>query len=773
MRRILTGVLIAAAMLMGASVQARIILLPRAPEFGPLRLDESKMRVEIKEQAAQIAVDLKFYNPHPRDLECEFMFPLPPGAQVTDFEMMMNGKKMAGEVLEKDKARQIYTDIVRRMRDPGLIEMMDHELFKASIYPVPARGHAEITLHISQLLKRDNSIVGFRWPLDAPKNGAKDLDLSLDIRSSTPIRAVYSPTHELDTERKSDTHWTASVSEKSSGEERSYFECFYTLSKDDVGVSLLTHRPYDDQPGSFMLLISPSEELAGEELQPVDFTFVLDRSGSMRGEKIKQAKEALKQCVAGMRDVDRFNIVAFSTEAEAFHEDFVEPTDNWRKRADDWIDKLRPSGGTNIDEALALAIKHEADKGRLHMVLFITDGLPTIGVTNADQILKGLKERNTSNLRVFVCGVGYDVNARLCDEIANATRAASAFITNDDDLEARIGGLFQKISAPVLTGLELQFNKGGVSELYPKPLPDLFSGDQLTVFGRYSDAGSAAITLTGKTGSKDRKFVYEETFKQQEDENEFVETLWGSRKIGYLLENIRANGESDELREEVIALAKKYGVVTPYTSYLVTEDSEPVFMDRRIAEARPNAPGQSGDEIVIRHALGRSAGADAPTQSMGGFDGAADHAWSMRQEAEAPLSAGEGFAYRERDASGEAAVNYSMALSDLKASEKIKGNKSERLIVKTASSRTFHLSGGFWIDEKVLELRKGEGDKAEEIKIHALSDAYFELLKLRPELKEALALGERVAFELNGRIVIISDEGEDELTSALRKKLAM
>ena len=281
--------------------------------------------------------------------------------------------------------------------------------------------------------------------------------------------------------------------------------------------------------------------------------------------------------------------------------------------AEKWVQKLEATGGTAINDALAAALDYRTDdKGRSFTIVFFTDGQPTIGETSTDRILQNIAAKNTANTRIFTFGVGDDVNATFLDAIADKTRALATYVRPAEDIEAKVSGLFSKISNPVLTNLKLSAtNDISFNEIYPPELPDLFHGNQLIVMGRYSGKGASAIKLEGMVGMEKKEFVYEVAFPDKtNDDHAFVEQLWARRKVGYMLDQIRANGEKPELVNEVTALAKKYGITTPYTSYLIVPDSAVPVAQGRAADGKPN--------VSFSTRAGRAAGVGS-RRGAGGF----------------------------------------------------------------------------------------------------------------------------------------------------------
>ncbi|MCD6385622.1 VWA domain-containing protein [Candidatus Sumerlaeota bacterium] len=744
MRTAKTIGLIIATLLISIQAFCIGIIIPERVEphqtYKPLALIRQDVQVNIKNDVARTHITQVFYNPYPRQLEATYIFPVPPDAHVTDFVMYINGKPVRGEILEKGRARAIYEDIVRRMRDPALLEYYDWRLFKMRIFPIPPQGKQRIEIELVQVLKVDNNMVHFSFPMskrDFSEVNTRDLKewaFHVKIISDKKIRTVYSPAHKIDV-NISDDHRSAEIeiSPEELSEVATDVDIFYSYSTDTYGLNVLTYRPYDDEDGYFLLIINPGKPEASKEVIPKDIIFVLDTSGSMAGEKIKQAKQALSYCLDSLNPEDRFNIISFSSDVKPLAEELLPASEDNIRMAQKFVRQMQARGGTNINEALKTALAFGGDTGkknnRVEEILFLTDGLPTVGVTDVGRILTNVEKQNRSSLRIFVFGVGYDVNTRLLDGIANRTRALATYIQPNEDIEVKVSSLYDKISHPVMTDLELDFGKIKVAEVYPKEMPDLFAGADVSVIGKYKTPGHTAITLRGRVRNKTKRFVYECTFPEQEKDNEFIEKLWATRKIGYLLDSIRQLGEADpeaeELREEVIRLSKKYGIVTPYTSYLVQEDKGEV---RRVT-SRPPA--------LLRHKEGSRKLATLPK--------------SMTPQ---PMM---------KSPTGKLAVQQSMEVARFKESlvlEKSEEEMNQRII----KGKTFINKQGVWVDSELRE----KGSRV--VRIKYLSDAYFELLKIRPDLADFLKLGEHIKIQISSTIILeISDKGYETLTPELRK----
>ncbi len=538
--------------------------------FAPLEVTYHHVNVKITGQIATTSVDQEFYNPNSQRLEGTFVFPIPKGAQIDKFSMEIGGKQVEAELLPADKARGIYEDIVRKLRDPALLEYAGRDIFKVRVFPIEPNSSKRITLSYSQVLTSDAGMVSYLYPLNTEKFSAKpvkNVSIKVELDAQRPLNTIYSPSHAVEIKRDGPNRATVGY-EASDVRPDTDFALYFAPQKEEVGVNLLTYKT-SGEDGYFLLLASPAVEARGRPAIPKDVTFVLDTSGSMAGKKLEQAKKALQFCVENLNDQDRFEVIRFSTEVEPLFGKLTDATKTNRSRAEDFVQELKATGATAIDDALhsALAMRPDGEE-RPYVVVFLTDGQPTVGVTDSDQIVGHEKEWNTGRTRVFCFGIGTDVNTHLLDRIADETRAASQYVLPEEDLEVKVSNFFSKIKEPALANPTLAF--GGdvrVTKIYPTALPDLFKGEQLVVAGRYSGHGKSAAVIEGTVNGEKRKFAQDVTFSDQSADSDFIPRLWATRRVGQLFEEIRLHGENAELRDEVTELARRYGIVTPYTAY--------------------------------------------------------------------------------------------------------------------------------------------------------------------------------------------------------------
>ncbi|MBI2252616.1 MAG: VWA domain-containing protein [Armatimonadetes bacterium] len=544
-----------------------IIPHPHPDISNPLDFSVKYHRVEIKvkDQVCVTEIDQVFINENNRDLEGTYIFPLPENSAISEFSMDVDGKMLKGKILDKAEARRIYEEIVRRKKDPAILEYLGRNIFQAKIYPIPAKGEKHIKLKYNELIKVEEGLGKIVYPLSTEKFSLKPLNelvITINIHSSIPIKSIYSPTHDLSFRRIDDYNLKASFEQSKVKPDKDLI-IYYTLSNKDFGVNLISYRENLKNPGYFLLLVAPKEKFSQEEVLSKEIVFVLDTSGSMADEdKIFYAKRALNFCLANLDKKDYFNLINFNDEVELFSKENLIAAPLNINKAKNFIQDLKPSGGTNINQALIKALELFSKNSYPKYLIFLTDGLPTVGITSVNQILEDLKQKN-KNTHLFTFGVGYDVNTNLLDQLGSQNHGIAEYVKGKEEIEQKLSSFYRKISRPVMTNLKLDFQGIKASMLYPKEISDLFSGTQLVLLGRYEGSGETKITLSGKRGNSLENFEYPVNFAKFNQENNYIAHLWAIRRIGYLIETLKTKGENKELINEIIDLSKKYGIITP------------------------------------------------------------------------------------------------------------------------------------------------------------------------------------------------------------------
>lgn len=700
----------------------------------PLEVVFHKVNVNIEGQAAVTSIDQEFYNPTAHRLEGYYLFPLPVNAVIKKFSMFIDGKEMPAELLDAQKARQIYEDIVRRQKDPALLEYAGQGVFKARIFPIEPFSKKRVKISYSEILSKDNRTIEYLYPLNTEKFSAKPLknvSIEVTIESQENIKNIYCPTHKVDITRKGSQRAVIGYEENEVKPDRD-FKLYYSTDNEKLGFSLLSYKK-GNEDGYFFLSLSPGFEAKEDEIAEKDIAFVLDVSGSMAGEKLKQAKKALLFCIENLNKGDRFEIIRFSTEAEALFRGFAPVTEENLKQAREFIDRLQAIGGTNIEEALTLAMDMKKQAGRPTMVVFLTDGKPTIGETDENRLLQKIETKNTSNLRIFTFGIGNDINTHLLDKITEMTRAFRSYISPEQDIEVEVSNFYAKVQSPILTDIALSYGKGiKVSKTYPNHLPDLFKGSSITILGRYQGHGDAEVTLTGRLKDKERKFGFSAAGgfvsgdAKESEKNDFIPSLWAARRVGYLLDQIRLHGEDKELVEEITQLARTYGIITPYTSYLILED-EQNNVRRGTIRDEDQTLGQIARED--EHFAGRS------REEYGNLSKKSGAPSVQASKEMQSLNVADSFDQSRQGGSRLEFKDYEGKARNL-AQE-----------VKNIQGRAVYNTGKIWVDSYVQKQKNQQVQR-----IQFASTGYFDLLKKEPLSAQFLALGKNIRFVLNNVI---------------------
>jgi Ca-activated chloride channel family protein len=692
--------------------------------------------VTVDGQIAKTEIDQVFRNETSRQLEADYLFPIPVGAQVSEFIMYDGKNRLTGELLDREQAVRVYEEIVRQRRDPGLLEYVGRDTIRARVFPLPPGGEKRFQVSYLQMVPRDGDLCKYLYPLSTERFSARplaDLTINVTLRSAAPIQAVYSPSHDIVVERQSDRLVTVKF-EAGQVKPTTDFALYYTLSPEKLALSVLGYRE-GGEDGYFLLLASPR---ADEEAPaaPKDVLFVLDRTGSMSGEKIEQAKAALTFCLNSLSAGDRFDVIAFNESARTFADELQPATPGSIKRAVGFVRDLKATGGTNIDEALQTAFSMLGDGSRPRYIVFLTDGLPTVGQTNVETILQHAKQRNEGRARLFVFGVGHDVNVPFLDRLSEQNAGLSEYVRPSESIEAKVSALYQKVASPVLTQLSLAWDGARTMDIYPGQgsLPDLFRGSQLVVVGRYSQPGPATVRLIGKDGTgKTRTFALKVNLPESNREHDFLPALWAARKIGYLLDQVRLHRDQ-EVIEEIIRLSKDYGIMTEFTAFLVTEpEARTLSTSEQLRRA----------EYGFARAESEEAGSWAISQSQ--------NASRLRLQ-EAPN------AMQSRVAAAPGAPSLAGGVQGNQGYFDAEGRAQELRGVQNVGARTFYQEGRRWVDN-----RRTSGQNV--VRIQQFSRAHLQLAAASSELARYLALGE-VTVVLNGNAVEIGTEGKTELTAA-------
>lgn len=720
------------------------------PDAAPVTLAGYRVEGTVTDQVAELTYRITFHNPTNRRLEGVLMVPLPADAVLSGFSMTMGGKDVKGELLEATQAASIYQAIVSRAIDPGLLELVGERMFRARVFPIEPNGDIVATLKLTQALPKSGGLVSLRVPLSSARFASAErgkASARIVLNTTRPLRTVFSPVEGVSVTRNGDRGATLTYEEGTSGLQD--LSLLFSMREDPLSAGLLAFRePGED--GTFMLTLSPKVEDDASKAAPKDVVFVVDRSGSMQeGGKMDQARKALQYCVSRLNAQDRFGIVDFATDFNALDEGLLAATPDNKARAKRYIERLEASGGTNIEAGLTEGLKLlPRAEGRVPMVFFLTDGVPTVGLTDVGALLKKASESNAAlRARLFSFGVGSDVNTLLLDKLAEGGRGARDYVAPAEDIEVKVGALYQKIARPVLTDVKVEWNGLEVHDALPRPVPDLFSGSELTLYGRYKAAGKGTLVVTGRAGGKPARFEFPVELPKEDSKHAFVPRLWATQKIARELDLIRLSGRpaDPEVVASIIKLAKKHGIVTPYTSFLVTEEG--TDLGRMAEESRRRFDGMALNAATSGFSGGGAAGRAQADSMMFARMGASAPASAPAVSAVrgmAAKSSGESFGFLRDKAE---------ALREMEKDARDEAKAGGKTLVATRSvgGKTFYRRGDVWTDGDA------EGAKGpREVRVKTRGADYFALLVGEPGLAKFLALGDSVTVLWNGVVYIVA-----------------
>ncbi|MDR3204032.1 MAG: VIT and VWA domain-containing protein [Deltaproteobacteria bacterium] len=704
-------------------------VMPPPVLSGSYEVDAVELNVKIEGQKAQVLLRQTIRNTSKSPIELDFLAPLPLDGQVAGLTLVSNGKELVGKLYDKDEAFKVYRQIVETLKDPALIEYAGRSLFRARVFPVAPGQKTTLELSMDYLLPKDNQRVDFNFPLAGPLSKGKVIGLQevmVSVKGSG-LSGVYSPLEGAQVTSIGDGGYRAEYKLNDSPPLGS-FPLFYQLDSGPVGALVLSHRPQADEDGFFLFLADPAADPPGQKEEKMGKTviFVLDRSGSMNGIKFTQAQQALKFVLERLDEKDNFNLVDFSDSASLFKPESLAMNQENRKAAAAYVDNLRAGGGTNVGQALSSGLGL-VNKGQPTYLVFLTDGQPTTGTTNEDKLLGLASSLNTDRGAViFSFGVGFDVNARLLDRLSSQGAGFSTFVGEDESIESRVSSFFTKLTSPALTKPKLTVSSP-VNRLIPSVLPDLFKGSQVTAVGRYPKGGPATFTLSGDYGNNPMTYTYTATLSDQPvPGGDFLARLWAQRRIGELIEQIDSQkGEKDnsELVTELVALSKRYGILTPYTSFLALEDQS-IFNEMELNTQTRSNLNKLQDVVGERANRQRQWKVDAK---------------STIAAAPAP----------KPSQSKIAEAREMAAMTD----EMVADSSASYVPPTILAGRTFFQKKGQLVESEITE----EGLKNHK-KVKRFSEEYFKLAKeLGPEQAVLLSQNQPVVFNFQGASYLVDD----------------
>jgi Ca-activated chloride channel family protein len=692
----------------------------------------SDVRVSLVDRVLRYEITETFVNRGSRIGEADFMFPLPKGAAFQDLKLSINGELVSGETMSADRARQIYEDIVRRQRDPALLEWMGYGLLRARIFPIAPGEEKKVVVRFQTVAEREGDALridyfrGLRTNQVAMGQQPEGrVSFLLTYPNDPMYGTAYSPTHSIFEQR----YGSGSYDDDNSGGDRSFASSYrgsvrrfevrdargeVTLlipirRTTSAAISLLTNAPGNDDGFALITLSPPAVR---PRPVPRDVTFVIDVSGSMSGQKIEQARSAGKQLLRTLSPMDRFRLIDFSSDVRTFRDDFSTATRENIRAAERYLDELDAQGSTNISGALDEALSARVQSGRLPIILFLTDGQPTVGERNGSVIASNVARQRGSR-RLFTFGVGADLNVALIEQLALEGRGTASFVRPEESVERAVGIVASRLTSPLVTDVRVRADGVRLLKMHPSGPVDIFAGEDLVLLARYDGSGNATIRFEGQTTSGPVSWASRVYFPERSRENPFVARLWATQRVGYLSAEKRKNGGSREIDDEIRDLGDRFGIPTEFSSYLVVE------------------PGMNRRQMI-----GRTGG----VQLNGAVTTGA---------AQAPAPAAVQFEAAKSAAVQRSATN--MADADVATGMRADAN------VQRVGNVTFVLRDSVWTDVRY----KQTGPL---LRIKPFSDAYFKLLELQPDLREPFSIGDRAIVAGRSMAIELSPSGVERLS---------
>ena len=693
----------------------------------------SDVRVELANRVLHYEVEERFVNHGGVVGEADYLFPLPANAAFQDLKLSIDGELVSGETMNAADARRIYEQIVRTQRDPALVEWMGHGLLRARIFPLNPGEEKRIVVRFQSVAPREGDALRidyFRGGGLGAAMGAASADgsmrdggsssFALSFKPSPELGTPYSPTHALDLSDQNGVR-TATVR----GDARDVTLLVPARRAQTPAITMLPYAP-GNEDGFALVTVTPPL-MQRNDATPRDITLVLDVSGSMQGRKMEQARAAGRQLLGTLKPVDRIRIIDFSSDVRTFKDDFVAATPDNVRAAMRYLDALEAQGGTNVEAALREAVRPAVQSGRLPLVLFITDGEPTVGDSRPDDLTAiaagGGREPKP---RIFTFGLGSDVNVSLLEQLALEGHGTSQFVRPDESVERMVGIVASRLVDPVLTDVRVHV-EGDVklSKALPTQWADVFADRDLVVLARYSGHGPARIVVDGTRRGAPVTWTSTVDFPARERQNPFVARLWASQRVGYLsAQRRRDGGGSQEVDDEIRSLGERYGIPTEFTSYLVTEP-----------------------RFAMNHALpgARPAGVAGGVSGAGQVDATSPSARASRFE-------------EAKTASVQRAAS-SLAIVDSVSAASLAAAGDPRTSTRRVDGRTFVRRDGAWTDT-----RFHAGMPTTTIKPY--SSAYWTVMDKLPELRAVFALGGSVTVVGRDRAIRVADDGMSDLSPA-------
>jgi Ca-activated chloride channel family protein len=579
---------------------------PGGETLGDFPLEHTDVRTEISGFLASTVVRQTFTNPYPDVIEAVYVFPLPTSAAVNDFLMEIGDRRIRGIIRPREEAQRLYEEARARGQTASLLTQERDNVFTQNVANIEAGG--EVVIHITYFhtLAYEKGTYEYVFPMvvgprytpggggttpntdevpDASRvtppvlregeRSGHDISVLVDVDAGTPIREVSVPTHDVHIEHVGLTRSIVRLSEADSIPNRDFI-VRYRVAGDAPGVGILAHR--GESGGFFTLMLVPQLDPRDADVTPREVTFILDTSGSMEGIPLETSKAVVRRALRTLRPGDRFNIIRFAGDTEMLFPAPVENSEENVRKGMDYLEGMRGAGGTEMIRGLDAYLQTARDPACIRIVCFLTDGF----VTNDDGILRMVKEEG-QDARWFAFGIGSSVNRYLIGGIGKYGNGAAHFvIPRDEDHAEKAAATFQeRIDAPVLVDIAVDYGDLPIADVYPERIPDLFTGQPIVLKGRYTKAAEGTIRVIGRVGDRTVTIPVDVELAGVERRNEALGPVWARQRIADLSGDLISNPDDEDVIQRITNLALEFRLVSAYTSFVA------VNADRIVGDGKP------------------------------------------------------------------------------------------------------------------------------------------------------------------------------------------
>jgi Ca-activated chloride channel homolog len=541
--------------------------------------------VTIENGTAEVNHILTVANAGSDTIDGVFIIPLPSDHALESVSVEINGELANSTPYRVIEGRARLQSLAQEHNDPSLLAYTDKPFIEVNVFPLD--GTRTVTVNYTHFTESINGLVALDIPLAFPivtEHPIGQFSVTIAASDELPLRNIYPATLDLTITQSATTSFIGSAN-LSGYMPPQNLELYYARSNADITANVITYRESSDDDGYFVLIAEPAT-VSENQIIAKDVILVLDQSGSMGGVKWQQAQEAATYVLEHLNPYDRFFITTFSTSYALF--DNTLSSAATAQDAIMWVNNRTANGGTNINDALLETLRY-TDTERPTTLLFMTDGQATEGVTDTQAILDNLRGAVSQNVRIFVFGVGDNVNTTLLDSIAREYRGETGYVRQSETIDAEISNLYAKVSSPVLTNIRVDFGDAVAGDFVPAgQLPDLYVGQQLILVGRYRRGGDdIALTLTGTASGEPQTYTIDDLYFQTERGGRpFIARLWAARRVGEMLNIVRLGDEDPELVNSIVTLSLHYGIITPYTQFLLEQDDVLTAAGQQVANTQ-------------------------------------------------------------------------------------------------------------------------------------------------------------------------------------------